>query len=231
MQWSENRAGAVCAIAGGALLFLGTYIHPQQADPNNALAAFTEYAASQIWVTSHLLQLAGFILIGASLLLLARELEAGGARQAARLAGGGVVASVALAAALQAVDGIALKNMVDAWSGAPATEKRMAFYAALAVRQVEVGLAAALCILFGATMTIFGAALWRDRAKWLGVIGGVVGVLMIAAGIAMAHTGFSGLAMAIQMPADLILLVWLLLLSAWLWRRGAEQPSPVDDLA
>lgn len=219
MQRNENRVGAICAIAGIALLFVGTYLHPQRADPNDALAAFAEYAASQLWVTSHLLQLTGFVLIGAALLLLARELEAGSARQPARIAGGGVIASVALAAALQAVDGIALKNMVDAWSAAPATEKQISFYSAFAVRQVEVGLAAALSLLFGATTTIFGAALCRDRAKWPGVIAVTGGALMIIAGIVTAHTGFSSLAMSIQMPADLILLVWLLFVSAWLWRR------------
>ena len=100
MQRNENRVGAICAIAGIALLFVGTYLHPQRADPNDALAAFAECAASQLWVTNHLLQLAGFVLIGAALLLLARELEAGSARQPARIAGGGVIASVALAAAL-----------------------------------------------------------------------------------------------------------------------------------
>lgn len=219
MQRNENRVGAICAIAGIALLFVGTYLHPQRADPNDALAAFAEYAASQLWVTSHLLQLAGFVLIGAALLLLARELEAGSARQPARIAGGGVIASVALAAALQAVDGIALKNMVDAWSAAPATEKQLAFHSAFAVRQVEVGLATALSLLFGATTTIFGAALCRDRAKWLGVIAVTGGALMIIAGIVTAHTGFSRLAMSIQMPANLMVLVWLLFVSAWLWRR------------
>jgi hypothetical protein len=207
----KSRARLACAIAGVALLIVGTYLHPQQADPNDAVAAFTEYAAEQFWVGSHLLQLAGFVLIGATLLLLASDLESGSARQAARIAGGGVVASIALAAGVQAVDGIALKNTVDAWSAAPAAQKEAAFYAAFAVRQIEIGLAAAVGILFGATTAVLGAAFLLDHGypKWIGATAAAGGTLLIIAGIVTAHTGFSALAMAIQMPATLSLLVWL----------------------
>ena len=31
-----NRVGAVCAISGAALLFIGTYLHPMGADPNDS---------------------------------------------------------------------------------------------------------------------------------------------------------------------------------------------------
>jgi len=48
-----------CAIAGSVLLFIGTYLHPMSADPNQAAAAFAEYAADPLWVASHLTQLAG----------------------------------------------------------------------------------------------------------------------------------------------------------------------------
>ena len=48
--------------------------------------------------------------------------------------------------ALKAVDGVALKVMVDAWAVAPAAQKEAAFYAAFAVRQVEIGLASVLSL-------------------------------------------------------------------------------------
>jgi hypothetical protein len=53
----------MCAIAGSLLLLLGTYLHPMPADPNDAVAAFTEYAADRLWVASHLTQLAGVTLM------------------------------------------------------------------------------------------------------------------------------------------------------------------------
>jgi hypothetical protein len=45
---SASRLGATCAIAGSVLLFIGTYLHPMEADPNQAIAAFAEYAADRL---------------------------------------------------------------------------------------------------------------------------------------------------------------------------------------
>src|SRR5207245_31590 len=70
---SERRTGAACAIAGSVLLLLGTALHPMGADPNDAVAAFTEYAADRLWVASHLMQLAGVVLMVGALLFLAEQ--------------------------------------------------------------------------------------------------------------------------------------------------------------
>jgi len=42
---SESRMGATCAIGGSVLLLVGTSLHPWEADPNEAVVAFTEYAS------------------------------------------------------------------------------------------------------------------------------------------------------------------------------------------
>src|SRR4051794_12897716 len=149
MNNTDDRLGAACAFIGCVLLGPGTSMHPMQADPNNAAAAFAEYAADQNWITGHLLQFVGIALLLGFMLVLSRQLRAtSGLRQVAT---GGAIASLAVAAALQAVDGVALKAMVDSWAAAPAAEKPAAFSAAFAVRQVEIGLASLLSILFGAT--------------------------------------------------------------------------------
>jgi hypothetical protein len=224
---SEGKTGAICAITGSVLLFIGTYLHPLQADPNDAVAAFSEYAADRVWVASHLTQLAGIMLMTAALLLLAQQLEAASGTGWARLAAGGAIASLAVAAALQAVDGVALKVMVDAWAVAPAAQKEEAFHAAFAVRQVEVGLASMLSLLSGLTVTVYGVALQVDHTypKWLGrfAVGG--GIPVAAAGVVMAHTGFSGLAMAINMPASSLLLVWMFIVGVFMWRRSGVSPE------
>lgn len=226
LSCGESRVGAICAIAGSVFLFIGTYLHPLDADPNEAVAAFTEYAADHLWVASHLTQLAGIVLMVAALLLLARQLEAASGTGWARLAAGGAIASLAVATALQAVDGVALKVMVDAWVVAPAAQKEGAFQAAFAVRQVEIGLASTLSLLLGLTVTIYGVALLVDHTypKWIGrlAIGG--GVPTTVAGVVMAYTGFSGLAMAINMPASSLLLVWMLILGMYMWGRGGNPP-------
>ena len=158
---NASKAGATCAIAGAALLLVGTYPHPMEANPNEPVAAFTEYAADDFWVASHLMQLAGVASMVAALLFLTTVLETRRGPGTARVAAGGAIASLALAAALQAVDGIALKNMVDAWAAAPASQKGEVFHAAFAVRQIEVGLASMLILSFGLTASLYGAALNR----------------------------------------------------------------------
>ena len=219
---SGSRIGATCAIAGSVLLFVGTYLHPQKADPNDPVAAFTEYAADHLWVSSHLMQLAGVALIVAALLFLAQQLESVDSRGLIRIAAGGAIASLAVATALQAVDGIALKRMVDAWAAAPAAQKEVAFHAAFAVRQVEIGLASMLSLLFGLTVILYAVALLVDRTypKWMGGLAIVGGVPIAVAGVVMAYTGFSGLAMAINMPASSILLIWMFILGMFMWHRG-----------
>jgi hypothetical protein len=204
-------------VAGSALLFIGTYLHPMEADPNDPIAAFTEYAADGLWVASHLTQFAGSALIVAALLLVARHLELGTGTTSARIAAAGAVASLAVAAALQAVDGIALKFMVDAWANAPPSQKETVFHAAFAVRQVEIGLASMLSLLLGLTGTIYGGALLVDGAypKWVSALAVVGGVPTAISGVVMAYTGFSGLGMAINMPGSSVLLLWLLALGVF----------------
>src|SRR5438093_12198431 len=101
-----NRINATCAITGSVLLFVGTYLHPMGADPNQAVAAFTEYAADHLWVASHLTQLAGVALMVAALLLLTQQLRMGSGTTWAGVAAGGAIASLAVAGALRAGDGV-----------------------------------------------------------------------------------------------------------------------------
>jgi hypothetical protein len=70
------------------------------------------------------------------------------------------VASISLAAALQAVDGVALKALVDRWVAATGEARVLAFEAAFAVRQVEIGLAAYLSFSLGLTVGVLGVALF-----------------------------------------------------------------------
>jgi hypothetical protein len=220
----ESRMGATCALGGSVLLLIGTSLHPMEADPNEAVAAFTEYAADHLWVASHLTQLAGVALIVGALLFLARQLESASNTGWPQIAAGGAIASLAVATMLQAVDGIALKVMVDTWAAAPAEQKEGIFHAAFAVRQVEVGLATMLSLLLGLTVSVYGGALLADNTypKWIGRLALMGGLPTIVAGVVMAYTGFSGLAMAINMPASALLLVWMLTLGVFMWRRGGR---------
>src|SRR5262249_6626813 len=140
----------------------------------------------------------------------------------ARLAAAAGVASPARAATLQGVDGGAMERMVDAWAAAPASGKGTAFRAGFAVGQVEIGVAAIASVLLGATATLSGLALRADRAfpGWLGTITILGGIPTLVAGVVIAYTGFSAPEMWINMPANSVLLVWMLVLGGSMWRRA-----------
>ena len=219
---SASRVGAICSILGVGLLVIGTYLHPMEADPNVPAAAFMEYAADTLWVASHLTQLVGVALMVVALLLFADNLKSRGGSKVAKIAATGAITSLALAAALQAVDGIALKAMVDAWAAAPELQRDGIFPAVFAVRQLEIGLASMFSISMGFTATMFGIALIAETAypKWFGCLAIIGGLPTGGAGIAIAYTGFSELSMAINMPANSLLLIWMLVLGGFMWRQG-----------
>jgi len=215
-----GRIGAVTAIGGAVTLFVATLFHPMTANPNDPVAAFTEYAADRLWVATHLGQFLGLALLCVSLVAVGEVMEAGLPAAWARVGVVGTAASLAVAAALQAADGVALKVMVDRWMQASGEERLRAFESAFAVRQIEIGLASLLSVLFGLTIVVFGVSIFLSRRfpKWLAALGLLGGLGTLAAGVVQAYTGFSALAMMVGMPANTILLVWAVLVGTYLWR-------------
>jgi hypothetical protein len=217
---SLARLGAVAALGGALLLFVSTMLHPLDSDPNVPRAAFAEYAANSLWVWSHLGQFVGFAALGIALVALAATLEPGRAAAWARIGLAGTAAIIATAAVLQAVDGVALKIMVDRWASATGEARLLAFEAAFAVRQIEIGLASLLSLVSGFTLTVFGVAILLSTRypTWLGGIGLLGGLGTVAAGAAQASTGFSGLAMTLSMLSSSVLLIWAVLAGLLMWR-------------
>src|SRR5262245_24206283 len=200
------RIGAAAAIGGAVTLFIATLLHPMSADPNDAPAAFTEYAADRLWVATHLGQFVGIAVLGVALVSLAAVMEAGAPAAWACIGVVGTAASVAAGAALQAVDGVALKLTVDRWARASGEAREHAFEAAFAVRQVEIGMASLLSVVMGLTVSVFGVSMLLGRRfpGWLGWWG-----------VAQAYTGFSTLAMDLGMLAGCVLLVWSIVVGAF----------------
>ena len=58
-----------------------------------------------------------------------------------------------------------------------------------------------------------------DYPKWFGVLALAGGASTLVAGLVMAYAGFSELAMTIGMPANLLLVGWILSLAGLMWRR------------
>jgi hypothetical protein len=218
------RFFAATALLGVATLFAGTILHPMGADPNNAAAAFAEYALDGHWVWSHLAQFVGVTLLALALIAFAAELDQGVSALWGRIGVALAIGLVATAAALQAVDGIALKRMVDRWAAAGPEQKPYVFEAAFAVRQIEIGLAGFLSLVTGLTIAAFGLALFLNprHSKSFAWAALVNGAAFVASGIAQQTTGFSSLSMMLSMTASLLLMAWIVALVVLTWRRSYQ---------
>lgn len=215
--------GALAAMLGVPCLAIATFAHPMRESPADARAAFAEYAADQYWIASHLLQLLGVALITAALIALSWRLRSGRAGGWALLGGTAAVATLALSGALQAVDGIALKVMVDRWASAPSESQAMLFEGTFAVRQIEIGLASIVILFFGVTAMLYAAAfLLGHGPHWLGWLALGSGAAMLVAGVLYAYTGFSDAAMAVSMPASLLLMLWSIAVAVFLFRSSRQ---------
>ncbi len=218
------QTGAASGIVGAAVLLVATLLHPLQADPGDSVAAFQEYAADAHWVTIHLGQFFGVLLMVGGLVALTHTLKEGRRSWIAQLAVFGAISSLATTAVLQAVDGVALKAMVDTWTAAPAPEIAAAFNAALAVRQIEVGMASLMAILFGVTVSLYGLAILSSHIYpgWTGWAALIAGPGILAGGLITAHTGFSRTAMTVAMPFNLLVIGWLIVMGVLMWRRAGH---------
>jgi hypothetical protein len=210
-------------LLGAALLTVGTVLHPAHADPDSPAAAFAEYAGVSrgMWVAAHLLQLGGVAGLVLVIVLLARVVNGTRGSGWARVATVLGTAGLAIAAVLQAVDGVALKSVVDLWSDA-AEERSSLFAAALAVRQVEIGLDALFALLLAATFLAFGIGLLTapNGSRGLGVLAVVAAGPAAVNGIALALSGFSAAAMLATTVSGVLALAWMLLTAVWSWRRA-----------
>jgi hypothetical protein len=222
---ASARFFAAAAPLGVAILFVGTILHPMGADPNDAPAALAEYAFDGHWVWSHLAQFVGVATLTLPLIAFAAKFDQGLSALWGRIGVALAISLIAIAAALQAVDGIALKRMVDRWAAAGPEQKPYVFEAAFAVRQIEIGLAGFLSFVTGLTIAAFGLALFYSpsHSKWFAWAAVVNGAAFVASGIAQQTTGFSSLSMMFSMTASLLFMAWILALAAFTWRRSYQK--------
>lgn len=181
-------------LVAGLLIFavVTSVFHPSH-EENNHPVIFGKYADSDAWVAVHFAQFVGVLIALGGFLVLHRLLEVRGRTPVlARLALGATIATAAVWAVLQAIDGTALKQAAEAWAGASGAEKSARFGDAEAVRWAEWGLQSYFRLLLGLTFVLFGAAAVRSGiiARWAAAAGIAAGLLYAAVGVAVGHTGF-----------------------------------------
>jgi hypothetical protein len=134
------RLSATLLFVGQLLYVVVTLLHTG-GEANHHSAIFAAYAASGIWTAVHVAQFACMAIMLAGLfgLFSATDVQAGAAKLLSRLGAASTTATLALYGVVLAVDGVALKQAVDAWVDAPEAEKAARFAAAEAMRWLEWG--------------------------------------------------------------------------------------------
>ena len=189
-----TRIGALALPLAIILFVVSTAIHPSRELPMDNPAVFMEYAQSDSWVAVDLAQwLATLLLFGGWVAVyhsITTKSESAGAG-VARFGLGAAVLTAATLTVLQAVDGVALKWVVDAWASAPADQEVAAFAAAEAVRWTEYSLQSFSNILLGLTLILYGLAIALGTVypRWLGWVAAGSGVAWIVHGLMVPYIG------------------------------------------
>jgi hypothetical protein len=218
------RLSATLLFVGELFSLLVGLLHPAQENPNNHSAVFAEYANSTNWTAVHLGQFVGMAIVIAGLLVLffALNVHAGTPGWIGRFAAVAAVVALALYGVLQAVDGVALKQAVDAWASAPAAEKAARFASAEVVRWLEWGTRSYQSFMFGLTLVLFGAVIAGTARipRLIGYLMGVSGLAYLVQGWVLGSEGFSATNTVPQLLAYALILVWSLWLLIIAWRRA-----------
>jgi hypothetical protein len=216
----------------GALLLVGFVVnaiqrmllHPTGAEDDHE-AIFTEYAESDVWLFTHFLEFVLVLVAFAGLLVLCRALRRA-APYLALLAAGALVVTSATWAVLQGVDGVTLKQAVDAWAAASGTEQATRYADAETVRWFEWGLQSYFRVVLGVAFLLLGAAAVVSRVvpSWLGVLLVVAGLLSLAVGVSVAYAGLeSGFQDAVGIAFQLVVLIFII--GLLVVGRRARQPG------
>ena len=207
-------------LVGGLVLnAVATLIHPA-GDEDDHEAIFRQYADSGAWVAVHLAQFVGVLLALGGLLALYRAMRAGGhAALLADLAAVLTGATAATWAVLQGLDGVGLKQAVEAWDRASGAEESIRFANAETVRWLEWGFQSYFRVLLGLTLVLFGAAILASRvvAGWLGWAAICAGVCALVIGI---DVGYNGLASGLQDALSIAFLVVVLVFACGILAAG-----------
>jgi hypothetical protein len=222
------RVGSIAFLVGVIIIIVSTAIHPSSEDPANHLLVFAEYASDDSWIAVHIGQFAGVIMVFAggfvALYCLLVQSESSMASILAWIGLALAIMTASAFAALQAVDGIALKMAVDSWVAAPPEEKAITFRVAEGIRFIEYGTNSIFRILQGTVAVIFGVAIVKSKllSKWICGTGVVIGAVTIYAGLEVAYLGFGGLTSIIGISM-IIYFIWIGILGGLMWKKSMSK--------
>jgi hypothetical protein len=156
------RLAAMLLLVGQLMYILITLLHTG-GEANNHPAIFAAYAVSDIWTGVHVAQFAcmAIMLAGFLALFFAMDAPRGTAGWAARFGAASTVATLAIYGVVLGVDGVALKQAVNAWASAPEAEKAARFAVAEGMRWLEWGTRSYENFTLGLSVLLFAIAMAR----------------------------------------------------------------------
>jgi hypothetical protein len=224
------RLSAVLLLVGFVLFVVVGLLHPG-GPANNHPVVFAEYAGSASWTAVHLGQFAFMAVIIAGLLVLyfTLDLRVGNSAWVARLGAVSAVVALGLYAVLQAVDGVALKQAVDAWVSAPQSEKGARFASAETIRWLEWGTRSYQSFIFGLTLILLGTAVavTARLPRPLGYLMALSGLAYTAQGWVLGTEGFPETNTVAILAGYVLILAWIvwLLVTAWRIKEPLRAPT------
>jgi hypothetical protein len=223
-----RRIGAVAGIVGALLAMVGNLIHPATPTDDPQGVAQT-IADSRLWVADHLAIVIGLILMLAALVAIADQIREGLAGALARLGSVAAVAGITVGLVLVTLDGLAAKQLAEAWATAPPGEQAAALRLVLAEETINFALAALFNILFaGVTFILYGLAVAWSRVypRWLGWVVVVAGIGSIVAGLVQAYAGESTTVTRVAtIIFPTVITLWLAGMSTLLLKAPAPEPA------
>jgi hypothetical protein len=151
-----------------------------------------------------------------------------------RFAAASAVAALALNGVLYAVDGVGLKQAVDAWLGAPASQQHAFFAVVQGIRGIEWGLRSYVDFAMGLSLVLLASVISSTARipRAIGYIMGLSGLLYVVQGYGYGagYTSISSHFLINSLNYQSLILVWAvwLLIVAWRRREGVESSGPVD---
>jgi hypothetical protein len=231
VERDAQRLAAVFLLAGVVVTAIAGFLHAEGPDANDHRTIFTLYAASQSWTAVHLGQFIGMVIItfGLVALFFALDVRSGVGVWLNRFALLSAGVALALYGVLQAVDGVGLKQAVNAWALADTGDKAVRFAAAETVRWLEWAVRSYYSFVFGLALILFGAviAVAGRISRPIGYLMALSGLCYLAQGWIIGSSGFSS---ANQIPTLLgigLILIWTVwLLIAALRMKSVALPEP-----
>ena len=206
------QLSATLLLAGQLLYVVVTLLHTG-GEANHHTAIFAAYADSATWTAVHVAQFAcvAVMLAGLIALFSAINIRTISARLAAQLGATATTATLALYGVVLAVDGVALKQAVNAWATAPDAEKAARFAAAEALRWLEWGARSYENFTMGLAL-LSAAVLVRTAmiSQPIAYVMGLSGVTYLAQGWLAGSEGFSPTHTVTIIAAEVLNLAWMI---------------------